>query len=297
MSEPLSDHRATVNLCFDFDAVSIWMAWGARGVRTLSRGEFGAKVGAPRILDILDRYGITSTWFIPGHTADTYPHITAKVAEQGHEIGNHGYLHEAFDKRTHDEVRQIIRKGNEALQRVTGQRPRGLRAPAGDFDGHLFEMLVEEGFDYDSSCFDGEFDLCWARGEGTIREDGPNIPGEPLDLVEVPLSMVMQDFIYFEPNYAEPQLTGAAPPSHVEEIWLAQFDYMYERAPGGILTVTMHPQSIGWGLRSLVLERFIEHVLEQPGTRFATCGAVADEFRSQQGGSVVAAGRPESRIP
>jgi peptidoglycan/xylan/chitin deacetylase (PgdA/CDA1 family) len=265
----------------DFDAVSLWMAWGARGVRALSRGEFGARVGAPRILGVLDRYNLPSTWFVPGHTADTYPDLTREIARRGHEIGNHGYLHEAFDSLSREQVRNVIRMANDALERVTGVRPKGLRAPAGDFEGWLFELLLEEGFEYDSSRFDGEFDLYWCRRPDLLCDDGPNIPGEPIGLVEVPLSMVMQDFIYFEANFGAPLLTGSAPPSVVEEIWRSQFDYMYERVPGGVLTLTLHPQSIGWGLRMVALERFLEHCLAKPGTRFSTCGQVAMEFRAR----------------
>src|SRR5262249_20115819 len=146
-----SEPRATVCLTVDFDAVSIWMSWGARGARILSRGEFGALVGAPRLLEIFERSEIPTTWFIPGHTADTYPDICARVSDEGHEVGNHGYLHEAFDVLSADEAREVIRKANATLERVTGQRPRGMRVPAGDFDGELFEILVEEGFSYDSS--------------------------------------------------------------------------------------------------------------------------------------------------
>ncbi len=47
------------------------MANGARDARSLSRGEFGARVGAPRLLDLCDTFGIPSTWFVPGHTAET----------------------------------------------------------------------------------------------------------------------------------------------------------------------------------------------------------------------------------
>ena len=122
--------QATVCLTFDFDAMSLWMNWGARGPQALSRGEFGAKVGAPRLLELFDQYGIRSTWFVPGHTADTYPELTASVAERGHEIGNHGYLHETFDLLDDDGTRAVLRKANDTLERVTGSRPRGFRLPA-----------------------------------------------------------------------------------------------------------------------------------------------------------------------
>lgn len=271
--------RATVCVTVDFDAVCIWMSWGARGARTLSRGEFGAGTGAPRLLELFERLGVSTTWFIPGHTADTYPEVAASVSEHGHEIGNHGYLHEAFDRLSPDEVRAVLRKSNAALERVTGRRPTGMRVPAGDFDGTLFEILVDEGFTYDSSIF-GEFEPFWCRGKDELHDDGPNVPGRQLDLVQLPLSFVMNDFNYFEFNYANPALVGLCGPEHVYSIWTAQFDYMYERVANGVLNLTLHPQCIGWGLRIAMLERFIEHCLGREGTVFTTCADAAATFRS-----------------
>lgn len=279
--------RGTVNLCFDFDAMSLWLGWGTRGARALSRGEFGARVGAPRILELLERHEVPSTWFIPGHTAETFPEVVFDVAARSHEIGNHGYLHEAFDTLGYDDVRSIIRRANDALERVTGQRPRGLRAPAGDFDGHLMEMLVDEGFAYDSSRFDGEYELYWARGLDQLPDNGPAVFGRRLDLVEVPLNNVMQDFIYFESNYGTPLLTGSCAPSQVEEIWLGQLEYMLANVAGGVLTLTMHPQAIGWGGRIGILDRFIDRC-KSAGLRFATCATLADEFRLAQAQTAVA---------
>ena len=274
------DTHASINLCFDFDADSLWMSWGARGSRALSRGEFGATTAVPRILDLLSEYRITSTWFIPGHDAQTYPEQAARVADLGHEIGNHGYVHEAFDELPTTEVHRLIRKAQSALYNVTGQRPVGMRVPNGDFEGDLLEFLRDEGFRYDSSRMDGEYQLYWARGLDTVRDDGPNIKGPTIDLVEVPMSWIMQDLIYFERNYSNPLLLGGFTPSMVEEIWLRQLDYMYENVPGGVLTLTMHPQAIGWGGRIGVLERFLDHAQSKEGVRFTTCLQVAEEFRT-----------------
>jgi peptidoglycan/xylan/chitin deacetylase (PgdA/CDA1 family) len=273
--------RATVNVTVDFDAICIWMSWGARGARVLSRGEFGGDVGAPRLLDLFERLSIPTTWFIPGHSADTYPEVAARVAEAGHEIGHHGYLHEAFDQLSAEQVREVIRRGNEALERATGRRPTGMRVPAGDFDGSLFEILVEEGFRYDSSVI-GEFQPAWCRSRDELFDDRRPTRGERLDLVELPLSFVMNDFSYFEFNYANPALVGLSSPEHVLGIWSAQFDYMYEHEPGGVLNLTLHPQSIGWGLRVAMLERFLGHCLGHEGTEFTTCERVANGFREAE---------------
>jgi peptidoglycan/xylan/chitin deacetylase (PgdA/CDA1 family) len=277
-----SSHRATVCISADFDAMSIWMSWGARGARVLSRGEFGATIGAPRLLQVLERYSIPSTWFVPGHTAESWPEVTAEIAARGHEIGAHGYLHEAFDRLSRDEVTRIVRKSNDALERVTGQRPRGLRVPAGDFDGELLELMVDEGFSYDSSLLGGDFFPYWCRGRDELDDDGPVKLGPRLNLVELPIGFITNDFNHFEFNYGNPTLVGHDPPRRVEEIWREQFDYMHEHCPGGTLILTLHPQTIGQGLRIAMLERFILHCMSRPGTRFATHESVATEFRQAE---------------
>jgi peptidoglycan/xylan/chitin deacetylase (PgdA/CDA1 family) len=276
-----TEHRATVCITADFDALSIWMNWGARGARALSRGEFGAQVGAPRLLELLARYELPSTWFVPGHTAETFPEITREVAQRGHEIANHGYHHEAFLDHSLDECREILRRANAAIERVTGQVPRGFRHPTGDLPDELPTILLEEGFAYDSSLAASDFHPYWCRGRYRHQRFGPSIPGARIDLVEVPHSFVVNDFHHFEFNYGDPALTGRDPPSVVEEIWRSQFDYMYEHESGGTLNVVLHPQSIGQGLRIAMLERFIVHCLESPATRFTTLERVAEEFRSR----------------
>lgn len=276
--------RATVLICVGFDAMALWIARGARGARALSRGEFGGRVGAWRLLDIFDRYSVTSTWFVPGHTAETFPEVTREVLARGHEVANHGYMHEDFERLRFAEIQSVVRRGAASLEGVTGQRPVGMRAPVGDFDGRLFEFLVEEGYEYDSSMWDGEYSLYWARGLDNVPGNGPVEFGSPVDLVEVPLSLMMQDFVYLEADLGQMGLNGRNTPRQVEEIWREQFDYMYEREPGGVLNVTIHPQTIGRGSRAAMLERFLEYCRSRPGTRFTTCATVAREFRALQRG-------------
>src|SRR4051812_3192242 len=88
------DIRAWVCLSFDFDAMSSWIFRDLTSPTPLSRGEYGARVGLPRVLHLLDDYDIPATFFVPGHTADSWPYLVRDIAARGHELGNHGYLHE-----------------------------------------------------------------------------------------------------------------------------------------------------------------------------------------------------------
>ncbi len=81
-----------VCLTFDFDALSVWLGGYARVTPAmLSRGEYGARVAVPRILRLLADYGIKATFFVPGHTADSFPKVVEAIVADGHEIGHHSY--------------------------------------------------------------------------------------------------------------------------------------------------------------------------------------------------------------
>ena len=250
----------------------------------LSRGEFSGRVGGPRVLDILKRYDVKASWFIPGQTADAFPEATRRVADEGHEIGNHGYAHEDISALSQDELWHVIRMGNEALERVaTASARAGSAHPRASSTGACSSCSWRRGSPTTTAASTASSPFTGLTGFDEIRLDGPPVWGPQLDLVEVPLSWLMQDFVYYElPNYGTPQLTGSSTPSQVEEIWTTQFDYMYERVPGGVMTLVLHPDAVGWGARSLVLERFIEHVLSKDGARFATAETVATEFRAAQ---------------
>src|SRR5918992_1421401 len=237
--------QSTVCLTFDFDAISLWLGpFAARSPSAISRGEFGA-VGCERILRLLDREGIPATFFVTGHTADTYPHLLREIAAAGHEIGHHGYLHEnPLSLETPEREREVLLKGLEALDRAAGVRPTGYRAPSWDNSPWTVELLLEQGFQYESSLIGNDFTPHWCRTGDVIQPDGPYLFG-----------------------------------SDVEEIWRGEFTFMRREVPDGVFTLTMHPQVIGRGHRMLMLERLIGWFKEHPGMRFSTLGAAAQTFR------------------
>lgn len=277
----MTAQQANVAVSVDFDAIALWRNFGATGARSQSRGEFDVNVGAPRLLALFDRLSIPTSWFIPGHTVETWPAVTRDVHAAGHEIGNHGYYHESFDELDADEAIATVRRANRAIEAVAGVRPRGMRVPGGDLHGDLFEQLVAEGFDYDSSLLGGDFYPVWCRARDR-HPDGPTVFGERLDLVEIPIGFLTNDWNHFEFNYSAPTFTGSSTPSMVEEIWRSQFDYMYRHCPGGSLIVTLHPQCIGQGGRMLMLERFLDYCRSHPGVRFVRHDTIVDEFRASQ---------------
>jgi len=247
----------------------------------ISRGEFGV-VGAARILRLLDRHGIRATFFVPGHTAETYPDAVRAIAAAGHEIGHHGYLHEnPVGLPSADDERRVLERGLEALGRTAGVRPVGYRSPAWDNSPHTVGLLLEHGFRYESSLMGHDFVPYWCRVGDVIQDDGPYLFGREVDLVEMPVSWLLDDFPHFEylrvGNRVSPGLSAA---SKVEEIWRDEFAFMRREVPDGVFTLTMHPQVIGRGHRMLMLERLIDAFRGDDGVRFATLAEAAEAFRT-----------------
>jgi peptidoglycan-N-acetylglucosamine deacetylase len=278
----MSSPSATVCLTFDFDAISLWIGpFAARSPSVISRGEFGA-VGVSRILALLDRTAIPATFFITGHTAETYPALVRDIAAAGHEIGHHGYLHEnPITLGARERELEILLRGFDALDRTVGVRPEGYRSPAWDNSPHTIELLLEQGFRYESSLMGDDFTPYWCRVDDVIQEDGPYLFGSEVDLVEMPVSWILDDFPHFENVTLKTGLltVGLSAPSKVEEIWRGEFDYMIQHVPGGVFTLTMHPQVIGRGHRMLMLERLIAYMRGHDGVQFTTLGQAAETFR------------------
>ncbi|MGI8642927.1 MAG: polysaccharide deacetylase family protein [Thermomicrobiales bacterium] len=272
---------STVLLTFDFDAVSLWLGpLNARSPSAVSRGEFGV-IGVRRILAMLDRFGIPATFFVPGHTADTYSGPTRDIIAAGHEIGHHGYLHEnplALEPRQRE--REVLMRGLDALDRIAGVSPAGYRSPSWDNSPNTIELLLEFGFSYESSLMGDDFRPYWCRIGDRHDPDGPFLFGPEVDLVELPVSWILDDFPHFEYLRAEQRVyPGLSAPSKVEEIWREEFDFMVQEVPDGVFTLTMHPQIIGRGHRMRMLERLITHMLSTEGVTFATCQLASERFR------------------
>jgi len=269
-----------VCLTFDFDAVCVWLD-GSRPATPaeLSRGEFGARVGVPRILALLESYKIPATFFIPGHTAESFPHLVDAVLAAGHEVGHHGYEHADPSGQTPSQERASLERGLAVLEKFIGTAPLGYRSPSWDYSDATLPLLVEYGFQYDSSLFAGDYHPYHPRLGDVVSNDAPLIPGEEVDLWEFPVDFAFDDWAHFVFKF-DPYRVGLSAPSKVLEIWRASFDYMLAHEEGGVYTVTMHPQVIGRGYAMGVLEGFIQHVSAHDSSRFARMGDLAGELIS-----------------
>jgi peptidoglycan/xylan/chitin deacetylase (PgdA/CDA1 family) len=227
---------------------------------------------------MMREWGIRSTWFIPGHSAETYPQIVERLVADGHEIANHGYLH-AHPKGPDDEA-AILDRGNEVLTRMTGRRPVGYRSPGAGLSYHMVELLRDRGFIYDSSLMGDDFSPYYLRSGDQASTDGPYIFGKSIDVVEIPFTWGLDDFPAFEYVTSRAGIQpGLSSPSAVYEIWAGDFDYLYDRLGEGVYTLTMHPQVIGRGHRLLMLERLVRHIRNHLGVQFVTMLEVASAWK------------------
>lgn len=275
-----------VCLSFDFDALSIWIARGMTTPTPLSRGEFGV-IGAQRVLALLRRFGIKATWFIPGHTIESFPRACEAVHADGHEIGNHGWTHRSPLELGRDEEERELERANRSIQALTGRKPVGYRSPVWDATPDTIPLLLQQGFRYTSNGMSNDYAPYRARHGDIVTMQEPAQFGPETPLIDIPVSWSLDDAPHFEvvrtPHWIQPGLSSA---EAVLGNWTADFDYMRRITDWGVLTYTFHPYCIGRGHRMLLLERLIDHMARN-GATFMTMSEVADEFdrRSPFGGA------------
>jgi peptidoglycan-N-acetylglucosamine deacetylase len=263
---------STVCLTFDFDALSVWFGYARTTPAMLARGEYGARVGVPRVLELLDRDRLRATFFVPGHTVESFPRETESILGRGHELAHHSYAHVDPSQQSRDEEVADMERALGVLERI-GVRPLGFRSPSADLSDSTLELVEEHGFVYDSSLMADDYRPFHPRIGDRVSRTEPLVRGRESRLWELPMSFELDDWVHFQFNF-DPYRKGGATPSAVLEIWREEFDWMNEHLDGGVLTVCMHPQVIGRGHRIAMLERFIEHCLGA-GARFAALGDVA----------------------
>ncbi|MCF8069780.1 MAG: polysaccharide deacetylase [Desulfobacterales bacterium] len=265
-------------LTFDFDAMSVWLgSYKSRNPSMISRGEFGA-IAVPRILDILKKHNIFATFYIPGHTALAYPDIVKRINDEGHEIAHHGWVHENPANFDEANERNNLDRGLEALQKVACVTPNGYRSPSWDFSTRTIQLLLEYGFVYDSSLMGADFTPYYARKNDEFDDRNPYKFGPNVDIVELPVTWLMDDFVHFE--FVDNDTFGLSAPSKVQEIWTKEFDYARNNELGGLYSITMHPQVIGRGHRLMMLERLIENFKSHDDVGFTTMIDYAKKWRT-----------------
>lgn len=265
-------------LTFDFDAMSGFIARGMTSPSPISRGEFGADVAAPRLLALLGKYRVPTSWYVPGHTLETYPDPCRRVFDAGHEIGHHGWTHVPPAAMTREQEEQALVRANEQICKLTGQGARGYRSPSWDLSAHSVELLLKHGFRYDSSMMGNDYTPYRVRQGDVIALDAPARFGAATRLVEMPVSWTLDDFPHFEfLRTPSSVLQGLMNANSVLENWVNDFLYMKDHLEWGVITYTFHPFVIGRGHRMIALEKLIRTLTEN-GATFMKLEDAAAEF-------------------
>ena len=245
--------RIAVALSFDVDNATSNLAVGDLGSESLSRGEYGAVDGLPRILRLLTKYDIPASFYIPAVSAVLHPQMIKDIQASGkNEIGVHGWIHEDLPALNNErEEQRLLSQAIDYLTKVTGRRPVGYRAPSWHFSRFTMKQIKDAGFLYDSSLMasDDAYEILVDR--------------QPTGVIELPIERILDDFPYFGAS------NGSLPsPDLVEQIFASEFDVAYEE--GGLYVLTMHPHVTGHRSRLAGLEKPILHMKSKPGVWFPT---------------------------
>lgn len=252
--------RCAVALSFDADHETNELRDGGKSIGRLSWGEYGARVGVPRVLALLARHDVKATFYVPAVAALLHEDEQRRVVGEGHEIGIHGWIHELNSVLPYEAERDLMFRSTDTLERVTGIRPVGLRTPSWDFSPNTLRIETELGLLYDSSLMADEdcYELL--------------LDGLETGIVELPVEWIRDDAVYFMMNRFS-ALRPYTPPADVLDIFRREFDAAYEA--GGLFQLTMHPHVITPRSRIWILEELIRHAKAKGDCWFATHAEVA----------------------
>jgi len=252
--------RCAVALSFDSDHETNELRDGGTSIGRMSWGQYGNRVGVPRILATLSKADVRATFFVPAVAALLHPDEQRRVIAEGHEIGLHGWIHEVNSNLPEADERELHLRAADTIERITGVRAVGMRTPSWDFSPATLKIERELGLIYDSSLMadDDPYEL--------VEQ------GVPTGIVELPVEWIRDDAVYF--NMVRFQaLRPYTPPPAVLDIFRREFDRAYEE--GGLFLLTMHPHVTGYRSRIFILEELIAHMQSRPGVWFGTHAEVA----------------------
>jgi len=258
--------RVAVLLSFDVDnETTQGLRTGTVSIGPLSQGQYGARVGLPRVLGLLEEEDVPATFFFPAWTLKLAPEQADLIQAPGmHEIGLHGWIHELNTSLDGETEARLLRQASDAIEEITGVRPIGYRAPSWNHSPNTLNIILEMGLLYESSLMADD------RPYELVQD------GEPTGLVELPVEWILDDAPLFNPlgnRYMNPR--------DVLQVWIDEFDKAWEE--GTMFLLTMHPHIIGHRSRIVVLEELIDHIKTKSGVWFGTHAEAARWVREQAG--------------
>ncbi|OAA60073.1 hypothetical protein ISF_06084 [Cordyceps fumosorosea ARSEF 2679] len=304
--------KVKVALSVDFDAVSHWLGTGCHADNNMadySSGIFAGQVGVYRLLGMFQKNGIAgkTTWFIPGHTAETFPAAARAVLESGAEIALHGYAHEGIAQMTEEQERDVLLKCIEVAEKLTGKKPRGYRAPMYTIRESTVKLLREHEFLYDSSLMHHDSQPYFTPADPPVKPIDFSLPAsswlEPSPiaaqgypaaglhpLVELPCGWYNEDMMpmMYLPHLANSM--GYVSTRVVEQMWKDKFTWLWEEGckEGGeamdfVFPILVHPDVSGLAHVIGMIDRFIQWVKGfGEAVEFCKCEDIAEAWLAEQ---------------
>jgi peptidoglycan/xylan/chitin deacetylase (PgdA/CDA1 family) len=275
------------------DAVAGWLGsyGGEDSPCDISRGVFAARVGVPRLLKMFEKYALRTSWYIPGHTIETFPEEMASVAAAGHEIGLHGYSHENPLAMSPEQEEAVLVKCIGLITKLWGRKPRGYVAPWWESSAVTNDLLQKYEIKYDHSLMHDDFTpyyTCvgdsWTKidyGKPAESWMKPMKFGSPTDVVQVPANWYLDDLPPMMFVKASPNSYGFTNPRDIEQLWRDEFDYLYREYEYGVFPMTIHPDVSGRPQNILMHERLISYFLSFPGVKILPVDEIVDDFKKR----------------
>ena len=258
--------RVAVLLSFDVDNETLTLARNTNpSIGALSQGEFGARVGLRRVVELVDRHSIPASFFIPAVSLILNPDMVEVIQKSGrHEFGVHGWVHELNSALDAETERELVLRATNYLEKATGRRPVGYRAPSWDLSPNTLDIIKGLGFLYDSSLMADD------RPYELLQN------GNPTGLVELPVEWILDDAPLMNPLG-----NRYTPPRELLQVYIDEFDKAYEE--GTMFLLTTHPHIIGHRSRILILEELINHIKTKEGVWFGTHEQAVRYVKEQAG--------------
>lgn len=261
-----NNKRMAVCLSWDLDGESAaYLRYPEQTSKMLSelhQRSYGPTIGMVKILNLLDKYQLPGTFYIPAYTAAVHREITQEIYRKGHAVGLHGYIHESLDDLTEDKEEEILLKSIEIFKDILGFQPNIYRSPSWELNRWTPDLLTKHGVLSDSSLMDDEIPYELLTEKGSI--------------IEIPIQWILDDAEYWG-HTRNSRHKIIADPDTVFKIWSREFDGYYDS--GGCFTLTLHPYISGRSVYMQTVEKLIKYMRQFPNIWWTDIEQMTDHCR------------------
>lgn len=279
MSEKLwpDNKKCAFLFCFDMDSDLIWYNKlktyenGSQFIKGASVGQYGPKRGVDRILNLLEKYGIKATFYVPGVNAVRNPEVVKRIVGAGHEVAHHGLYHEPSYGDTVEKQMEIINRSQEMLEQVTGKKAVGFRCTGA--------LLPET----ERILYNDPNTLYTCHGDSSEYPCFETIDGKETNVVRISCRQEVDDYIQMVYNAFPPIPTGLPRIAPYEDV-LSNFKDEIDGTLryGAALSTAYHPQISGTPGKAKILEEQLAYVASRPEIWSTTCEEVALWIRKRK---------------